>query len=266
MLIDWFTVAAQVINFLILVWLLKRFLYQPVLNAIDAREKRIANQLQDAEKSKAEALKEQTEFQHKNEDIDHQRVALLADATNAARTERDKLIAAARQDAEALHAKLEKANHDEFENLNKEVGILAQKEAISMARKILNDLAGANLEQSIADTFGRRLQGLDDKSRAQFQELLRVSESSVVRTAFQLSDAQKATIVDSLKPFIGQGTRITFETKPELIAGIELIANGQKIAWSISNYLGDLSTALGVLLEPKSGPTPVPTTIVPHAA
>jgi F-type H+-transporting ATPase subunit b len=39
MLIDWFTVAAQAINFLILVWLLKRFLYKPVLNAVDAREK-----------------------------------------------------------------------------------------------------------------------------------------------------------------------------------------------------------------------------------
>ena len=45
MLIDWFTVAAQAVNFLILVWLLKRFLYKPVLAAIDEREKRIATQL-----------------------------------------------------------------------------------------------------------------------------------------------------------------------------------------------------------------------------
>jgi F-type H+-transporting ATPase subunit b len=37
MLIDWFTVGAQVLNFLILVWLLKRFLYGPILDAIDAR-------------------------------------------------------------------------------------------------------------------------------------------------------------------------------------------------------------------------------------
>ena len=48
MLIDWFTVGAQVLNFLILVWLLKRFLYKPILNAIDAREKRIAAELADA--------------------------------------------------------------------------------------------------------------------------------------------------------------------------------------------------------------------------
>ena len=55
MLIDWFTVVAQALNFLILVWLLKRFLYKPMLDAIDAREKRIATQLADADAKKAAA-------------------------------------------------------------------------------------------------------------------------------------------------------------------------------------------------------------------
>ena len=38
MRINRFTVFAQAINFLILVWLLKRFLYKPILHAIDERE------------------------------------------------------------------------------------------------------------------------------------------------------------------------------------------------------------------------------------
>lgn len=42
MLIDWFTVGAQVLNFVILMWLMKRSLCQPVLDAIDAREDRRA--------------------------------------------------------------------------------------------------------------------------------------------------------------------------------------------------------------------------------
>ncbi len=67
MLIDWFTVIAQVANFLILVWLLKRFLYHPILNAIDAREKRIAKQLSDADAKMTEAQKERDEFNRKNE-------------------------------------------------------------------------------------------------------------------------------------------------------------------------------------------------------
>src|ERR1700679_1617617 len=98
MLIDWFTVAAQAVNFLVLVWLLKRFLYKPVLAAIDERGKRIASPLQDAEKKKAEALKEQTDFQHRNEEFDQQRIGLLSEATKAAKTERDKLMEASRKD------------------------------------------------------------------------------------------------------------------------------------------------------------------------
>ena len=62
MLINWFTVVAQAINFLILVWLLKRFLYKPILQAIDEREKRIATQLADAEDKKAECAKDATPF------------------------------------------------------------------------------------------------------------------------------------------------------------------------------------------------------------
>ena len=80
MLIDWFTVGAQALNFLILVWLMKRFLYKPILHAIDAREKRIATELADADAKKAEAQKERDEFQHKNEEFDQQRAALLSKA------------------------------------------------------------------------------------------------------------------------------------------------------------------------------------------
>ena len=77
MLIDWFTIGAQVVNFLILVWLLKRFLYRPILHAIDSREKRIAAELTDAAAKQTEAQKERNEFQHKNEEFDRQRAALL---------------------------------------------------------------------------------------------------------------------------------------------------------------------------------------------
>ena len=62
MLIDWFTVGAQALNFIILVWLLKRFLYKPILNAVDAREQRIAAELADADAKRAEAKKERDEL------------------------------------------------------------------------------------------------------------------------------------------------------------------------------------------------------------
>jgi len=81
MLIDWFTVGAQVLNFVVLIWLLRRFLYQPVLNAIAAREKRIADQIADAAAKEAQAATERKTFEDKNTAFDQQRAELVSKAT-----------------------------------------------------------------------------------------------------------------------------------------------------------------------------------------
>jgi F-type H+-transporting ATPase subunit b len=267
MLIDWFTVAAQVVNFLILVWLLKRFLYKPILAAIDEREKRIATQIQDAEKKKAEALKEQTDFQHKNDEFERQRFALLLEVTNSGKNERDKLLETARRDSEELRSKLKKTVHDELDNLNRKIGTLAQQEVFSIARKTLADLADVSLEERTTDIFIHRLHDLDDQQLAELKTSLHSSSRPVlVRSAFQLASPQKTAIGNIVKTIFGEGTGIEFETRPDLISGIELAANGQKIAWSIADYLTSLSKSVDGLLEPKFDPAPVSQKNIPHAA
>src|SRR5579862_1751216 len=95
--INWFTVVAQGINFLILVWLMKRFLYKPILHAIDERENRVATELANADKQKAEAQKEHDQFRHKNAEFDQQRAALLTKATEEVKAERQRLLDEARK-------------------------------------------------------------------------------------------------------------------------------------------------------------------------
>ena len=75
MLIDWFTVGAQVVNFIILIWLLKRFLYRPILTAIDTREQRIAAELADAATKQLQATQERTTFENKRQALDQQYLA-----------------------------------------------------------------------------------------------------------------------------------------------------------------------------------------------
>src|ERR1035437_10751310 len=118
MLIDWFTIGAQALNFLILVWLLKRFLYKPILHAVDAREKLIAAELADADTKKAKAQKECDEFQHKNEEFDQQRAALLMKATEEAKAERQRLLDEERKAADALSAKRQETLRNDPPNLN----------------------------------------------------------------------------------------------------------------------------------------------------
>ena len=90
MLIDWFTVVAQVINFLVLVWLLKRFLYRPILHAIDAREKRIAAEVADADAKKVEAEKQCEEFRNKNAEFEKQQAARMNQVAEEVKAERAK--------------------------------------------------------------------------------------------------------------------------------------------------------------------------------
>ena len=84
MLIDWFTVTAQIVNFLILVYLLKRFLYQPIVRHMNEREEKIANRLQQASDKRAEAQRQIDEFQHKQEEIEQQSAQKLEKAEEEA--------------------------------------------------------------------------------------------------------------------------------------------------------------------------------------
>ena len=104
MLIDWFTVGAQALNFLVLVWLMKRFLYRPILAAIDGREKLVAADLAAAAAKTVDAQNARDAFQHKNQDFDQQRAALLKKATDEGNAERQRLLDEARKDTDTLRA------------------------------------------------------------------------------------------------------------------------------------------------------------------
>lgn len=250
MLIDWFTVLAQVVNFLILVWLLKRFLYRPILDAIDAREKRIAKELADADAKKAEAQRERDEFLHKNAAFEQQRAALLGKAADEAKAERQRLLDAARQDADALAAKRQEALLGEQQSLNEAFGRRAREEVFAIARRALADLATASLEERMVEVFTRRLREMDAGAKASLGEALR-SAPGTVRSAFELPQAQRAAIQQAVDEAFSADIRLRFETAPDLVSGIELATDGQKLAWSIGNYLASLERSVGELLKKK---------------
>jgi F-type H+-transporting ATPase subunit b len=255
MLIDWFTIGAQALNFLILVWLLKRFLYKPILHAVDAREKRIAGELADADAKKAEAQKERDEFQHKNEEFDQQRAALLTKATEEAKAERQRLLDEARKAADALSAKRQETLRNDAQNLNQAISRRTQQEVFAIARKALTDLATTSLEERLGEVFTRRLGTMDGKSKASLGEALKAaSEPALVRSAFDLPAEQRATIQNALNETFSAEIRVRFETAPDVVSGIELTTNGQKVAWSIADYLASLEKGVGELLKEKDKP------------
>jgi len=252
MLIDWFTVGAQALNFLILVWLLKRFLYRPILDAVDAREKRIAAELADADAKEAEAQEERDLFLRKNEQFDKQRAALVNQAMDEAKAERQRLLEEARKAADALSDRQREALRADADNLNEAIRHRTQQEVFAIARKALTDLAAVSLEERMINVFIQRLRAMDSKTKGILAQTLEAaSDPALVRSAFGLSGEQRAAIQQALEENISADILFRFETAPNLISGIELTANGQKIAWSIADYLASMEKAVGDLIQDR---------------
>lgn len=241
MLIDWFTVAAQAVNFLILVWLLKRFLYKPILDAIDAREARIAAEIADANKERVDAKRERDEFEQKNQTFDEQREALLSQATDEAAAERQRLLNEARKEADVLATKRRDELNDEQESLSEEITQRTQQEVFALTRKTLQVLADVTLEERMAHVFVTRLQSLNGELQKELAAALQATKQSpVVRSAFELPPEQQLKIQAELNATTSADVQIQFEVVPELVSGIELSVNGKKMAWSVNDYLKEL--------------------------
>jgi F-type H+-transporting ATPase subunit b len=254
-LIDWFTVGAQILNFVILVWLLKHFLYHPIRNAIDAREKRIAAELAAAEASKKEARALGDALHIKEQKFDAERAALLAKAVAEAQAERARLLNEAHKDADDWRAAQQGALRLERARLGNQITRLVTAEVVDIARKTLGDLAAGGLEERIGEVFARRLQQLDAKQKETLAAALKsTEESAVVRSRFDLPAESRARIQDSLNRAVSADVHLRFETAADGICGVELTANGQKLAWSVADYLKSLELRMDTLLDADDVP------------
>lgn len=254
MLIDWFTVGAQALNFLVLVWLLKHFLYKPILDAIDLREKGIAAKLASADAKEKAAKTEHDDLASKNKSFDEQRGALLTKATDDAKVEHDRLVAEAHKEAHQLRATQATALKNDQARLGKEITRSAAEEVFSIARKTLADLATVGLEERLGAVFTRRLSEMDGKAKQTLGAALKsLKEPAVVTSAFDMPAAQRATIQNAVNETFSAAVPLRFESGPDTICGIQLTAGGQKVGWSIADYLASLDRAVGALLDAQPG-------------
>lgn len=252
MLIDWFTVCAQIVNFLVLVALLKHFLYGPILRAMDAREQTIAGRLAEAEQKAAAARTAEQSFREKNREIADKTAGMLALAKQDADARRAELIDQARQEVITLKTGWQDAVAREQETFVRHLRQMAGHQVYAISRRALADLCSANLEARTVDVFLSRLRDLDPAERQKFAEAVQVTDAVLtVRSAFPLSRVLQDRLTAAVKDTIASGAPVDFETVPDLIMGIELKTRGRKISWNLENYLAILETrARAALAQP----------------
>ena len=255
--INWFTVIAQVINFLILVWLLKKFLYKPILNAVNEREKKITDELKDADTQKANAQKEKDDFKKMNEDFDSKKEALFDKAVSDANAQKQQLITNAKADAKALGATMEKAFKEQQKQDKTALAHNAREQVFSITRKALTDIASIDIElQSIA-TFIKHLKASKGEDKKQFiSAFTKNLKPILVRTAFDFPKKQQVEFTDLIRELLDPKTTLQFKIAPELINGIELSTSDYKMAWSFSEYLSAFEKTISLEIKKKVTPNP----------
>lgn len=253
MLIDWFTVAAQAVNFVVLVWLLQHFLYKPILTALDAREHKIAAALAAAAAGQTEAQKSRDELTGKLKAFDDEHAARLAQSTLEVQKEREQLLDAAQREAADLVAKQRTALRADAASLTDQMTLLATTEVFSIAGKAFNDLASTDLEERLGGVFTQRLRQMSKEAKAAFATALEQSGmSAVVRTRSAMRDADKATLRNAVNETFSADVHLEFETVPGADYGIDLSAGGQRLAWGIQAYIKGFQEKALALMAPAS--------------
>lgn len=238
MLIDWFTIIAQIINFVILVLLLRRFLYRPILRVMREREERIKTQLAEAEQKQREAEEQILLYQQKNQEWVLEREELLREARHEVESTRKDLMKKVRQEIEEHQTQwnqaIEREKKEFLDSLRKRIS----QQTFLTIRRVLNDLADVDLETHICKVFIERLRNLDSKQVEDYRLALEQSGLPVlVRSAFKLPQETRHQIEEIIHDIFLNRKIVNFTVDPNLMCGIELSAAGYKLVWSLSEYL-----------------------------
>ena len=251
MLIDWFTVAAQIVNFLILVYLLKRFLYKPIVRHMQERDETIKKRLQQAADKRAEAGELINEYQRKIEDFEKENEKKLEAAQNEANQRKKELLDEAQKEAQAKRQTWLEALQKDQENFTRELQERSGQAIIHLAGKTLSDLADESLNNRLAETLLDRLKNLDAKDRSR---LARAGEKEGVsiRSTFELDPAQKRKITMAVHDLCGKEAEVTYQADEDFPLGVEIRADSVKLSWGTEPYLAELNNRIMSLVAEKS--------------
>lgn len=246
MSIDWFTLIAQIINLLILLFLLRKFLYLPVLKAVEIRQKLIADELKKAEQSRLKAEKAEALSLQKVKDIENAKQQILADAQREA----VKLAADMRQDAQNQYIASKEQWQQRLQNEQKNFDISVQKLTAEhfnrFADKAFRQMADEDLNVWTVKQFMQKIKNMPDKELSELQDNFHSQNSLQIQSALELNDQLRAELEDLLREHcrLSAQTKFVYQINRELVCGIVVQAEEYMIEWSFNTYLEEFKQTM----------------------
>jgi len=252
--IDGFTFVAQVLNFLILLALLRRFLYRPVTAALERREREIAGRVEEAEETRRAAEEEAEALRGEQARLEEERDALLEGARREADRLREELLEKAHEDIERTRLEWKRSVFRDRDAFLAELEERVTDELYASVRRALSDLADEALESRMALALLRRLESLDRPERDELSAAARRAGGEIAVTSrFELDSGTRTLVEDSLVGLLGGEAVVRFRVDASLGAGLEIRAHDVKIAWSTKEWVDRIGEAAAEALGTVSG-------------
>jgi len=234
--LNWSTFILEIINFLVLVWILKRFFYRPVLGVIARRRAGIEKSLSDATKLHDDAEALQAQYRDRLDDWERERQQAREQLAQEIEEERTKRLAALRSELAREREKTQVAEARRQTDAMHKTEETALIQAGRFASRVLEQVASPELEAKLLELVIDGLPQLSaERSAALHNSWAQTNEPIIVTSAFPISDSQRLKLQKALIAVIGSEHPLHFERDAELLAGVRITAG----AWVLGANLQD---------------------------
>jgi len=221
--LDWSTFILEIINFLVLVWILRRFLYRPVMNVVAQRREAIAQNLQQAQSTQEQAAALKAQFENRLADWQREREAARQQLHDDIEVERHKLTADLQAEMAEQRRKEEVLAARRDENLLREARQQARLLSEQFAAKLLTRLAAPAVEDRLLAMLLEDLARMPEEQHQTLAAALRDNPAPVqVISAFPMKDAQRKELNATLRKVVDPNISCEFSEDPTLLAGVSI--------------------------------------------
>lgn len=236
--LNWSTFVLEIINFLVLVWILKRFLYQPVMDVIARRRESIEKQLAEARQRSADADKLSEQYKHRLADWEQERQKAKEKLTHELEDYRlqqlDKLKTELAQEKEKIHVTRSRQEKQAF----REIEQRALQQGAEFASRVLAEAAGPELENRLFDLLLHELVALtDDQISTLSNNWGESPEQIMVTSAYPIAEDKRGQLENILRKITGLSVPIDYDVDNKLLAGLNITIGAWVLQLNVRDQL-----------------------------
>ncbi|WP_455199504.1 F0F1 ATP synthase subunit delta [Kaarinaea lacus] len=236
--LNWSTFLLEIINFIILVWILKRFLYKPVLNIISRRQAGIEQTLAEARHLHTDAESLRNQYENRLRDWEQERQLARDKLQTEIDEQRAVLMKKLQESLEKAREKTEVSERRRLKNLIKKAEEESLNHGAEFAARILKHASGPELEASLQELFINELNSLPAERREPVVASLEEGPNDIhVISAYPLNESQRQLLEKAFNTLTQQALSFSYTEDSDLLAGLRINIGAWQLGINVQDEL-----------------------------